>query len=184
MCNPDPKPSHPDPSAPIVILLLWVLAFGAALTTPSFAEAQVDIGVQAVYNVDLQIAGDDNGAAGIGGLLRLESLLGALGAQGKVNWYYPDCPLGSCNFWEIGAGPVFTTRGERVMRPEFGAGVVYQSSTVATSGGNVDSGDTGFDVFGGFLIEAGESSNAFARLGYRLMQDFDEQLVISAGLVF
>lgn len=163
--------------------LLFVTAAAAALAfLPAQAlEAQmVDLGAQVSYNTDAT----DDGAFGVGARLAFGLPMTGLGVHGDFNWYFPDCDPADCDLWEITGALTYTIPTMGTVSPYFGAGMAYQSFSVESTLADADDSETGFNVLGGLKLGGLLPVSAFGEVGYRLMDEFDDQLVVTVGIMF
>lgn len=155
----------------------WILAavFALALALPSGAEAQIDLGVQGVYNTEQQ-----DGTPGIGARAAIGVPVTGLGVHADFNWLFPDCPADSCELWELLGAVRYGLLPASPASPYVGAGFAFQNSSVGT----LETDDTGFNVLAGLELGGLMPVQAYGEASYRLMDGFEDQLVLSAGLLF
>lgn len=142
---------------------------------PSGAEAQIDLGVQGVYNTELQ-----DGTPGIGARAAFGLPATGLGVHGEFNWLFPDCAPSDCEFWEAAASARFGLLPASPASPYLGAGLAHQNLSV----GPVDTSETGFNLLAGVEVGGLLPLQAYGEASYRLMDEFDDQLVLTVGLLF
>lgn len=155
----------------------WILAAVSvlALALPSGAEAQVDLGVQGVYNTEQQ-----DGTPGVGARAAIGVPATGLGVHADFNWLFPDCPADSCESWELLGGVRYGILPASPASPYVGAGFAFQNLSV----GPQDTDDTGFNVLAGLELGGLTPVQAYGEVSYRLMDAFEDQLVLSVGLQF
>lgn len=158
--------------------LSWILAFAvsvALIAAPGIARAQVDIGGQVLYNDDLA-----DGTVGIGGRAKFGVPGVGLNVRADGNFFFPDCGAVDCDFWEILANVTLDVAPGSPAAPYVGAGLAFEQ----LSGGGGDVDDTGFNLLGGVELGALLPLDVYGELSYRIMDDFTDQLVLSAGVLF
>lgn len=158
----------------------WVVLLAVSLTLLSArpAAAQIDVGVHGLYNDNAQLT---DGSVGVGARAGVELPLVGLGAHGDFNWYFPDCADGvDCEFREILGGVTYSVLPLVAASPYFGAGVALQNSSVD----GMEADETGFNLLAGVELGGVSPINGYGEVSYRLMDDFENQLVISAGILF
>lgn len=153
-----------------------VCALSAALVAAPGAQAQVNVGGQLLYNNELS-----DGSMGIGGRVGVELPVAGLQVRADGNWFFPDCGAGlDCDFWELLGSVSYGLLPASPAQPYVGAGISYQN----LSSGGADLDETGFNILGGVELGGLLPVNVFAELAYRMMGDFNNQFMLSTGVLF
>lgn len=161
-----------------------VLALALSTFTVQRAEAQVDFGVQGLYNTDWTSPDGSDGAAGIGARAGIGLPVVGLGLKGDFNWYFPDCGSAECDYWEIVANLTYSILGVSPVSPYFGGGLAYQATSIESLSADISSDDPGFNLLGGLEVGGLSPISGYGEVSYRLMDDHENQLILSVGLLF
>lgn len=156
---------------------VFVVLFLVAMPFANRAHGQVELGGHGLYNTGLgfnsRVA--DDGAFGLG--LRIGSALPAMGMGigATLNLFFPDCVDGTCTFLDVSGDLRYRIPAESKVRPYLGGGVAFQRSS------SLDLSDTGLNCLAGIELPGPFSLNTMLEASYRLMNDFDNQLVLLVG---
>ncbi len=160
-------------------LFLTAAALLLALFLPGpGAWGQLAIGGQVTLNNDL----GEEGTLGFGGRAHLSIPLTGITLQARGDFYSPDCDGPECSVQDLGVNVLWSLPVPILLNPYLGAGVAIQN----TEGDGGDSSDYGVNFLAGLVLEgpAFRRFRPFGEARYQLMQDFEDQLVFSAGFLF
>jgi hypothetical protein len=163
-----------------------VLAVALALFPWQVASGQVSIGAHASYMSEIGTgftAQTADGTVGVGGRLGIGIPVVGIKLLGTVDMFFPDCGTEDCDFHAATANLLYTIPIPVLISPYFGAGIAVQNSEGGSSFLG-DLSDWGINLMAGFSLDNGGSFQPFVEGKYQIMNDFDDQLVISAGLSF
>lgn len=147
------------------------------------ASGQLSIGAHASYVPGIGTGATSetaDGTVGVGGRLGIGISSVGIRLLGTVERFFPDCGSEDCEF-EVGTATViYDLPTSSALSPYLGAGISVQNSDGGASIlGNRS--DWGVNLMAGFSLGSGNLS-PFVEARYQLMQDFDNQLAVSAGL--
>jgi hypothetical protein len=160
------------------------LTVALALFPWQVASGQLSIGAHASYMSEIGTgftAETADGTVGVGGRLGIGFPVVGLKLLGTVDMFFPDCGTEDCDFHAATANLLYTLPIGVVISPYLGAGVAMQNSEGSTSFLG-DLSDWGVNLMAGFSFGSAGVFQPYVEGKYQLMKDFDDQLVISAGL--
>ena len=160
------------------------LTIALALFPWQDAWGQVSIGAHASYMSEIGTgftAQTADGTVGVGGRLGIGFPVVGIKLLGTVDMFFPDCGTEDCDFHATTLNLLYSIPIPVVISPYFGAGIAVQNSEGATSLLG-DLSDYGINFMAGFILDRGGAFKPFVEGKYQLMTDFDDQLVLSAGL--
>ncbi len=160
------------------------LTFALVFIPWQSAWGQVSIGAHAAYMSEIGTGFTTetaDGTMGVGGRIGVGVPVVGLKFLGTVNVFFPDCGVEDCDFYAGTLNMLYTIPVPMIIKPYFGAGVVVQKSGGATSLLG-DLTDWGANLTAGFSLSSGGAFQPFFEVNYQLMTDFDDQLVLAAGL--
>ncbi len=161
----------------IPTLLLGLTAL-ALLTRP--VGAQIFLGGQLSYDDDIA-----RGSWAIGARAGIDIPLVGLTILATGDFYMPDCGIQECDFQDASLNLVYRLPIPLLISPYFGAGVAVQN-TEGKSSMLGDLSDYGVSVLAGAVLKGPTFSRfqPFGEVRYVLMQDFDNQRIVSFGILF
>jgi len=165
---------------PRFLALTLVLASLSIPGLPSDASGQVlAAGGQVSMNRDLTA----ENTWGIGARAQLRLPLPGIILQGTADFFTPDCGTLECDASEVSLNLVWSLPVPFLARPYLGAGVAMQDRE-GTWASDEDS-DYGINVLAGIILQgpAFRRFQPFIEGKYQVMQEFDNQMIFSGGIL-
>lgn len=161
----------------------FTLAAALLLLPMSAAWGQISIGVHGSYLSEIDAGmnlGSVDGTIGIGARAGIGVPLMGLNLLGTFDVFFPDCGSDDCEYQAATVNLLYGPPVSVLLKPYFGVGGVV----INTEGGSAllrDMSDWGVNLLCGIKFGGG-GLTPFVEGKYQVMKDFEDQMVLSAGV--